>query len=447
MAASSGGAWYAATRHTRKTPPTSPTAGTSPTGENLATATAPSPHPTGKYGEDWQVGTDLGRAGGAVVRNGRLFGVYTAQSSSPNPQQSLVALDTTTGATVFHPANIPGVDAPAGAGIAVDDRYIYTYGAGTVYAWHITDGQPAWSKSGVLQPSTEANDMPFSGILGMVAGTLIIGAPVIDPKNPPCLAGFSVADQSRLWVRKPTDLLGGLPADMSKNDSISIGVYVPHLGDQFYLTLSDQTSLRVLKGVDPKTAKDLWHTGFTHRTENDAGTANPTVTGTEDHVYLTDMHSGSIHAYDTGGTWKWTHPDPDAPNHVTLAPEQRYTGPVLQADNTVYATNARAVIALDATTKSPSGTTIWPTSHQFNGLIGAPVLSGDKIWVEINTPSNATNLAIAVLNRSDGTPTTQYAMPPGPTGSSADMLLSDPDTPSVYILTASGEVLGYHHRQ
>ncbi|NUR63126.1 MAG: protein kinase [Catenulispora sp.] len=472
MGASGGGAWYAATRHSKKTGaqgsgPTTSLSTTPAGGQNLATGSSappsstvsssatspsatPSPHATGKYGQDWSVDTDLSRSGGVVVRGGRLFGVYTANSSSPNPQQSLVALDTKSGGALFHPANIPGVDTVAGAGIAVDDRYVYTYGSGTVYAWHLEDGQPAWSKGGVLQPSTETNGMPLAGILGMIDGVLIIGAPIIDPKNPPCLAGFDVTGQTRLWVRKPTELLTSLPADMSKSDAgLSIGVTVPRAGSQFHVTLSDQTSLRVLKGVDPKSGKDLWHAPFTHRTENSAGTTNPTVTGTADHVFLTDMHSGSIHAYDTTGVWKWTHPDPDSPDHVTLAPEQRYTGPVVEVDGTVYATNARAVIALDAFSKSPAGTTIWPSSKQFNGLIGAPAVVGGKIWVEVDTPSNATSLAVAVLNRSDGKLVTQYAMPPGPTGSSADMLIADPDpeTPAVYVVTASGSVLGYYREQ
>jgi serine/threonine protein kinase len=472
MGASGGGAWYAATRHSKKTgaaqgsgPTTS--LSTTPAGQNSATGSSaplttsgtpsatspsatPSPHATGKYGEDWIVNTDLSRSGGAVVRDGRLFAVYTANSSSPNPQQSLVALDTRSGGALFQPANIAGVDTVTGAGIAVDDRYVYTYGSGTVYAWHLQDGQPAWSKGGVLQPSTETNGMPLVGILGMIDGVLIIGTPTIDPKNPPCLAGFDVASQTRLWVRRPSDLLTSLPADMTKtDDGIGIGVTVPRAGSQFHITVSDQTSLRVLKGVDPKTGKDLWHAPFTHRTENSAGTVNATVTGTADHVFLTDMHSGSIHAYDTNGVWKWTHPDPDSPDHVTLAPEQRYTGPVVEADGVVYATNARAVIALDAFSKSPAGTVIWPTSKQFNGLIGAPVVVGGKIWVEIDTPSNATSLALAVLNRSDGKLVTQYAMPPGPTGSSADTLIADPDpeTPAVYVLTASGSVLGYYRQQ
>ena len=473
MGASGGGAWYAATRHSKKTgaqgsgPTTSlsttPAGGqNSATGSSAPTATTdssssaaspsatPSPQVTGKYGEDWSVNTDFSRAGGVVVRGGRLYGVYTANSSSPNPQQSLVALDTRSGGAVFHPANIPAVDTAAGAGIAVDDRYVYTYGAGTVYAWHLDDGQPAWSKGGVLQPSTAANGMPLAGILGMINGVLIIGAPMIDPTNPPCLAGFDVAGQTRLWVRKPGELLTNLPADMTKtDDGISIGVTVPRAGSQFHVTVSDQTSLRVLKALDPKTGKDLWHTPFTHRTENSAGSANATVTGTADHVFLTDMHSGSIHAYDTAGTWKWTHPDPDSPDHVTLAPEQRYTGPVVEVNGTVYATNARSVIALDAFSTSPSGTLVWPSSKQFNGLIGAPVAVGGKIWVEVDTPSSATPLAVAVLNRSDGKLVTQYAMPPGPTASSADLLIADPDpqTPAVYVVTASGSVLGYYREQ
>jgi serine/threonine protein kinase len=463
MAASGGGAWYVATRHDKKTAqnvgtpaPTAP-----PDGQNLATGTSvssspsappatPTPHPTGKYGEDWSAATDLGRGGGAVVRGNRLFGVYTATSSSPNPQQSLVALDAGNGKSAFKPANIHSVDAPSGAGIAVDDRYIYTYGSGTVSAWHVEDGQPAWNKDGVLPPSSESSGMPLVGILGMLNGVLIIGTPVIDPKNPPCLAGFDVASQTRLWVRKPAELLTTLPSDMTKADQgIGIAVTVPREGNQFYLTLSDQTSLRVLKGVDPKSGKDLWHTPFTRRTENDAGTPSPTVTGTVDHVYLTDMHSGSIHAYDLGGTWKWTHPDPDAPNHVTVPPEQRYTGPVVQADGIVYATNSRSVVALEADPKLPSGTTVWAKSQQFNGILGAPALVGGKIWVEVDTPSNATSLALTVLNRSDGSVAQQYAMPPGPTGSSVDMLVPDPDpkTPALYVLTASGQVLGYHREE
>ncbi|GAA1969314.1 protein kinase domain-containing protein [Catenulispora subtropica] len=462
MAASGGGAWFASARHSRKNAAqnagaTSPAA--TPGGQNLATGTAapstpatphtpPSPHATGKYGEDWSSGTDLNRGGGAVIRGNRMFGVYTATSNNPNPQQSLVVLDTETGKSVFDPANISGVDAASGAGIAVDDQYIYTYGSGTVYAWHVEDGRQAWSKGGVLQASNSTNSMPFSGILGMLEGVLIIGAPMIDPQNPPCLAGFDVASQSRLWVHKPAELLTNLPADMTKtDDGISIQATVPRQGGQFYLTISDQTSLRVLKAVDPKSGKDLWHTPFTHRTENDAASPTPTVTGTTDHVYLTDMHSGSIHAYDLGGTWKWTHPDPDAPNHVTVPPQQRYTGPVAQADGVVYATNARSVIALDTSPKTASGATLWAKSKEFNGILGAPVVVGDKIWVEVNTPSNATSLALTVLNRSDGTVVQQYAMPPGPTGSSADMVIADPATPAVYVLTASGAVLGYRREQ
>ncbi|MFL6117114.1 MAG: PQQ-binding-like beta-propeller repeat protein, partial [Catenulispora sp.] len=357
----------------------------------------------------------------------------------------LIALNTATGAAAWPPQNVPAVAAVSGAGIAVDDQYIYTYGAGTVYAWNLSDGQKAWSKSSGLPIAQPDSSVPLLGILGLIGSTLILGAPAIDPSNPPSLAGFDVSARATVWIRKPVELLTYLPSD-AEPSTASIAVTVPGAGSLFYVTLSDPVAMRVLKAVNPQTGKDVWHTAFTHRTQNNAS-GTPTVTGTAGHVYLTDMHSGSIHAYDTTGTWKWTHPDPDAPDHVTLADEQRYTGPVVEADGVVYATNARSVIALDALTKSPSGATVWQQSKQFNGLRGAPVVVGDKIWVEVHTPTGATPLALTVLNRSDGQPVHQYQMPEGSTASSADLLVADPDSPAVYVLTASGQVLGYRRAE
>ena len=71
------------------------------------------------------------------------------------------------------------------------------------------------------------------------------------------------------------------------------------------------------------------------------------------------------------------------------APAQRFTGPVVQAGGVVYATNSRAVIALDANSKSQSGTTLWAKPKQFNGILGAPSVVGEKVWVVGDTPSNA----------------------------------------------------------
>ncbi|MBW8802326.1 MAG: protein kinase [Catenulisporales bacterium] len=467
MAATGGGAWFAATRHTKKnealnggtTSPTttpgtqnvsaggslSPTPGGAPSSPASPTPT-PTVRPTGKFGENWSSSTDLGGgAGGALVRDGKLLGVYTATSDNPSQQQVLVALNTGNGESAWPPQNVPAVASVGGAGIAVDDQHIYTYGAGTVYAWNLSDGQKAWSKSSGLPAAQPDSSAPLTGVLGLIGSTLIIGAPAIDPSNPPSLAGFDVSTRTTAWIRKPAELLTYLPSDVPQSTA-SIAVTVPRAGSLFYLALSDPVSMRVLKAMNPQTGKDVWHTGFTRRTQNEAS-GTPTVTGTAGHVYLTDMHSGSIHAYDSSGTWKWTHPDPDAPDHVTMADEQRYTGPVAEADGVVYATNARSVIALDALAKSPSGATVWQQSKQFNGLRGAPVVVGDKIWVEVHTPTGATPLALAVLNRSDGQPVRQYPMPEGPTASSADLLVADPDSPAVYVLTAGGQVLGYRRAE
>jgi serine/threonine protein kinase len=467
MAASGGGAWYAATRGDGKKtaqnagatlPPGTPSSGAdssatvAPTGSPSASTPSssasetPSTHSsTGKWGEDWASATDLGgAAGGAVVRGGRLIGVYTASTNNPVKQQSLIALDTTTGHKAWDPVVIPGVDAVTGAGIVADDQYVYSYGAGTIYAWNLSDGKAAWNAKSGLAVTTADNNMPATGILGLVGGILIIGSANFDPSYPPSLAGFDVAARVVAWTKKTTDLLDSLPAGLTVG-SVTAAVSVPQQGNLFYVTLSDQTSLRVLKGMDPQKAKQVWSVPFTSYSDNAAGTIIPTVTGTEQHVYLTDMHSGSVHAYDTGGNWMWTYPN--ALGHTSPAAEKRVTGPVVESGDTVYVTNANSVIALQASSKAPAGTPLWKNPRQFNGLAGAPAAVGDKVWVEVHTPTEAVALAMAVLNGADGQPVQQYPMPEGPTASSADLLVRDPAGGGVYVLTASGQVLGYRRTQ
>jgi hypothetical protein len=50
---------------------------------------------------------------------------------------------------------------------------------------------------------------------------------------------------------------------------------------------------------------------------------------------------------------------------------------------------------------------------------------------------------MTVLNSSDGQVVHTYPMPAGPTASSADLTVPDPSGQAAYVLTASGQVLGY----
>ena len=469
VAAGGGGAWYAATRDSGKKsatqsagatfPPSTPPQSAStpaaapttpaPTSSPPAAPTTSATHAPGKWGEDWISQTDLGGAGGgAVVSGNKLIGVYTATTVNPNPPQDLIAIDTTSGGTDkdFQPHSIPAVGNVGGSGLAADDQYVYSYGNGTVYAWKLSDGTAAWSAKTGLQGSTPANSMPPTGILGLVGGILIIGAASFDPSYPPCLAGFDVASQTTVWSMKTTDMqaVASPPASLVLSQTTP-AVSVPKVGNMFYITLSDSTSLRVLKGMDPQKGKEIWHVFFPAYTDNAAGTITPTVTGTEQHVYLTDMHSGSVHAYDTAGNWMWT--CPSALDKTPPPSEKRFTGQVLESGDSIYATNANSVVAMQVSSKQKSGTQLWKNPKTFNGIANIPALVGDKIWVEVHTPTDQSALAMAVLNTTDGSQVHQYPMPEGPTASSADLLVPDPSGQAVYILTASGSVLGYRRTQ
>jgi hypothetical protein len=157
------------------------------------------------------------------------------------------------------------------------------------------------------------------------------------------------------------------------------------------------------------------------------------------------MRSGSVHAYDTAGTWMWTYPS--ALGKSSPSTEQRFTGQVLESGDSAFATNANSVIALQISTKQKAGNPLWKNPKTFNGLANIPALVGDRVWVEVHTPTDQTELAMAVLDTATGEQVHLYPMPEGPTGSSADLLVPDPSGNAVYILTASGEVLGYRRNQ
>ena len=464
VAAGGGGAWYAATRgkksatqsagatfppSTASKNPTSPAPGTSPDSSASSPSPTPTPtpsHPLGPWGEDWSSATDLGgAAGGAVISGSKLIGVYTATSVvNPNPPQDLIAIDTTSGGPAFHATTIPTVDNVSGAGIAADATYAYSYGDGTVYAWNLTDGSAAWKAKTGLQISTSTNNMPSTGILGLVGNILMVGSSNYDPSFPPCLAAFDVSARSTVWSMKPSDMqVVTLPPAGLVLAQTSIAVSVPKAGNLFYVTLCDENSLRVLRALDMGTGKAAWQVTFMAYTENGAGTTTPTVTGTEQHVYLTDMHSGSVHAYDTAGKWMWTYPnvvDKTAPSS-----DRRFTGTVLESGDSVFAADANRIYALQVSSKARGGTTLWKNPTTFNGIANVPALVGDTIWVEVHTPTEKNPLAMTVLNTADGQVVHTYPMPAGPTASSADLTVPDPSGQAAYVLTASGQVLGYRH--
>ena len=468
VAASGGGAWYAATRHADKkstaqdagatyptgTPTKDPTSssssGAGPAGSSSATTPTPTPsHALGKWGEDWSSPVDLGgAAGGAVIRGGKLVSVYTATSVNPNSPQDLIAIDTATGAKAFPPVSIPDVGNAGGASLAADDNYVYTYGDGTVYAWNLKDGSAAWNAKTGLQATTSTNNMPQCGVLGLVDGVLIVGSASFDPSFPPSLAAFDVTNRATLWTMKMADMqavagpltgLAGLALDQT-----SVALTVPKSGTLIYITLCDQNSLRVLRAIDPHKGKEVWHVPFQAYSDNGAGTVAPTVTGTAVHVYLTDMHSGSIHAYDTGGKWMWTYP---AVGKTPPTSDRRFTGQVLESGDTAFATDSNSVYALQISSKAHGGAEVWANPRTFNGIANVPALVGDKIWVEVHTPTDQTALAMAVVNTADGQLVHSYPMPEGPNANSADLLVPDPSGGAVYILTASGAVLGFRRNQ
>ncbi|MBS2537204.1 protein kinase [Catenulispora sp. NF23] len=469
VAASGGGAWYAATRNTGKKSATQNAGASAPIGtpskstaspsqspstpDSATTSSSPSASPTptpshslGQWAEDWSAKYNLGGAsGGALVCGSKLISVYTAGTNDPNPPQSLIALNTTTGQAAFPPKIVPGVDAPSGVSIAADANYVYTYTAGVVYAWNLGDGSAAWNAKTGLSASTPNNGMPLVGIQGLINGMLIIGPTGFDPSYPICIAGFDITKRATVWTMKTTDLLTPLPTGLAAADTTP-SLSVPKAGNLFYVALADHVSVRVLKGVDPKTGKDAWNFPFKGYTDNGAVVNTPTVTGTAQHVYLTDMHSGSVQAYDAAtGHWKWSYPTGEGA--ATQTSNQRFTGPVVESGDTVYATDATSVMALQISTTSKTGAALWPKPTQYNGISGAPAVVGDKIWVEVQIPTGANPLALAVLDNSDGQQVHQYPMPEGPSGDSADLLVADPTKPAVYVLTASGQVLGYDRSQ
>ncbi|MEY9912254.1 outer membrane protein assembly factor BamB [Catenulispora sp. MAP12-49] len=470
VAASGGGAWYAATRHGDKKgatqeagatyPPGTPSK-SAPSGASTAPATssaassAPTPTPTptpthalGPWGEDWSSKTDLGGAsGGAVISGTKLIGIYQATSVvNPNPPQDLVAIDTVAGGTAFPPVSIPAVTNVGGAGIAADDKFIYSYGDGVVYAWNLADGSQAWTAKTGLQASTSTNNMPPTGILGLIGTILMVGSGNYDPSFPPCLAALDVTTRKTIWSMAPTDMqvVASPPSGLVLAQT-TVGVSVPKAGNLFYVSLCDQNSLRILRGMDLRTGKEVWHVPFAAYSDNGAGTANPTVTGTEQHVYLTDMHSGSVHAYDTAGKWMWTYPS--ALDKTPPSSDRRFTGLVLESGDSVYAADANRVYALQVSSTVKSGTTLWKNPATFNGIANVPALVGDKIWIEVHTPTSQNPLAMTVVDTADGHVVHNYPMPEGPTASSADLTVPDPSGQAAYVLTASGEVLGYRRNQ
>jgi len=462
VAAGGGGAWYAATRDTKKsatqsagatfppsTPSKDPTSPVPATPDPTASSPSPTPtpapsHPVGQWGEDWSSATDLGgAAGGAVISGTKLIGVYTATSVvNPNQPQDLIAIDTVSGGPAFHATTIPTVDNVGGPGIAADATYAYSYGDGTVYAWNLTDGSAAWKAKTGLQTSTSTNNMPSTGILGLVGNILMVGSGNYDPSFPPCLAAFDVTARSTVWSMKPSDMqvVASPPTGLVLAQT-GIAVAVPKVGNLFYVTLCDENSLRVLRALDMRTGKEAWHVTFTAYTENGAGTVNPTVTGTEQHVYLTDMHSGSVHAYDTAGKWMWTYPS--ALDKTAPSPDRRFTGTVLESGDAVFAADANRVYALQVSSKAKGGTPLWKNPATSNGIANVPALVGDKIWFKVPAPTEKNPLAMTVLNSSDGQVVHTYPMPAGPTASSADLTVADPSGQAAYVLTASGQVLGY----
>ncbi|MEY9859568.1 serine/threonine protein kinase [Catenulispora sp. GAS73] len=465
VAASGGGAWYAATRSADKkstaqnagatyptgTPSKDATTSSPSTGPTTGASSSPSPTPTpshtlGKWSEDWSTPVDLGgAAGGAVVRGGKLISIYTATSVNPNSPQDLIAIDTTTGAKAFAPVSIPAVGNVGGASIAADDNYIYTYGDGTVYAWNLKDGSAAWNAKTGLQATTSTNNMPQCGVLGLVNGVLVVGAASFDPSFPPCLAGFDVTNRATLWSMKASDLqtVASPPTGLAL-DQTSVALTVPKAGNLIYVTLCDQNSLRILRAMDVQKGKEVWHVPFQAYTDNGAGTVAPTVTGTAQHVYLTDMHSGSVHTYDTSGKWMWTFP---AVGKTPPTSDKRFTGQVLESGDTAFATDSNSMYALQVSSKEKAGAQVWPNPRTFNGVANVPAVVGDKIWVEVHTPTDQTALAMAVLNAADGSVLHNYPMPEGPNANSADLLVPDPSGGAVYILTASGAVLGFRRNQ
>lgn len=457
--AASGGAWYAATRHNGGKTTTQNAGASAPIGTPanstaaLSPVSSPSPsstpapaHTLGKWAEDWSSKLNLGGSwyGDAVVCGNMLVSVYTGPSRDPNPPQTLIGLDSATGKLLWNPVTLPGLDSPIGMGLAADADYIYTYSAGVVYAWRVSDGSAAWNAKTGLPPSTADNGMPLVGIQGLTAGVLIISPGGYGGDSPPCIAGFDVAKRTTVWTMKNADLLVPLPPGLATTDA-NPNLAVPKQGGLLYVTVSDNVSVRLLKGVDPKTGKDVWRIPFPTYATNGAALNIPTVTGTANHVYLTDMRNGSVQAYDaSNGKWEWSYP---SGNGAAIQPSgQRFTGPVVESGDTVYATDATSVMALQISTASKTGTALWSEPTHFKGLRGAPAVVGDKIWIEVQNSNRVK--ALTVLNGKDGQTVKQYAMPAAKDVEvDSDLLVPDPAKPAIYVLTASGEVLGYQRDQ
>jgi hypothetical protein len=127
--------------------------------------------------------------------------------------------------------------------------------------------------------------------------------------------------------------------------------------------------------------------------------------------------------------------------------DRRFTGQVLESGDSVYAADANRVYALQVSAKAVGGTALWQNPATFNGIANVPALVGDKIWVEVHTPTEKNPLAMTVVDTADGHVVHSYPMPEGPSASSAELTIPDPSGHAAYVLTASGQVLGYRRNQ
>jgi serine/threonine protein kinase len=457
MAASGGAAWWAATSKDSKanatgTPPTGTASGTPSTTPSQTPATTPgisTPDPGSASSTGpapplkdaiWTTPINLTYGNRAIARGGRLVGIYQNSVAANNPL-TLVALKTGDGKPAWQ-QSLPVTDSSAESSatpFAADDNAVYTYSGGTVTLWSLSDGIRLGTVATGLPVSTGTdNTVSNSSILGLVGGVLFVGVAFPDPGDAVCLVGVDVTAKKVLWSRKSSDLRQNLPSGVAAADALVV-ITVPDDGGLAYVSLSDSMTTRLVKALSPTTGKEVWSTPFSHRTTNQAKQHFPTVTAAGGAVYLTDMHSGYLHAYDSTGKWKWTYPHSVSSDSASVPLTSRFTGTVAVADGTVYAADTTMVHAFDAATGQPK----WAKPADFTaGLRTSPVTAAGQVWAEADTPADGPGpLTLFALDPATGQPGTKISIPLAPTGTTADYLAADKDT--LYVVSASGAVLAY----
>jgi outer membrane protein assembly factor BamB len=194
--------------------------------------------------------------------------------------------------------------------------------------------------------------------------------------------------------------------------------------------------------MDPVTGKDVWSAPFAARSSNDAASNVPTVTAAGGLVYLTDMHDGFLHAYDTSGTWHWSYPGKQSPAPAG-SPAFRFIRNVAVVAGTVFSADATTVRAFDTT----SGKPLWAKPYTAaSGLQAGPIAVGGKVFAEAQTPTGSLGpLTLVSLDPVTGQPGYQDGVPLNPQATDPDFLAADHDT--LYVVSADKHVMAYRPSQ